>query len=327
MQHPNAPSAAPVLYPLGSAAPPRTPRVRVARHDRPLDEPHGQRPIDWPRALAAVDWTGRDPARGNARVLKAGGKTTVWRADLPRRDGSTLDAVLKVEPRRGLAGLLRAACGLARADQQWEGARRLGLHGIAPAETLAVLDAPGVRTLVLKAVPGPTLLEVLADPAVPVRRQHAVAVEVAEQLRALWRPPRFFCNRDHKPSNIVIAEYPDWPDEPSGGPRPILLDTGGFRVWSTRLADACNDARHDMLASLVLEPLGCGVPPRRTLAMRVLQGVAQDLPRPARHAWVRETWRAVAEAVAAHGDPTPKDNPLAPPRRAWELDPALAPPA
>lgn len=322
MQHPDAPSAAPLLYPLGvnaGSSPPRLRAVRQAPLRRTAD--------DWQRALAAVDWTGRDPARGNARVLKAGRKSTVWRATLVFPGGQTLDAVLKVERRVGMAGILRALLRETRADRQWIGARRLARKNVACNECVAVLDAPGVRTLVLRAVDAPTLLEVLAQESVPTRTQHAIARATAEQLRLMWRRPVFLFNSDHKPSNVLVSAASDT------HAALLLLDTGGIVPWGIRLIDDCEDDRVQMVAALFIEPTGCGVPIRRTLAMRVLRVLQSGATgefrgtRAEQREALRDAWHAVAEAVAAHGDPTPEDNPLAPPRRAWELDPALAPPA
>ena len=76
-----------------------------------------------------------------------------------------------------------------------------------------------------------------------------------------------------------------------------------------------------MLSSLVIEAIGTGRRPRRALMARVLnelvaqrrrdEGYNDPLSKASRHERVRGLWVATAERVAAHGDPTPRTNPLA----------------
>ena len=73
-----------------------------------------------------------------------------------------------------------------------------------------------------------------------------------------------------------------------------------------------------MLAKLLIEAIGCGVPPRRPLRMRALRAYwnalghfkpasATPFTRVARnHAWME-----VAAYITDHGDPTPLVPPLA----------------
>ncbi|HEX8877683.1 MAG TPA: hypothetical protein VF777_13115 [Phycisphaerales bacterium] len=258
-------------------------------------------------------------------VLKAEGNSFVARAEL--------EGVALVIKSRQLGTIRERAKSLLRASRgfrQWRGARRLqraGIpvarpialltqHGVAPAEAAAdARSLPLVHTwprewLLLEEAPGKTLLHHLADRDLSVRDEHALARAVGVQVGAMLRAN--VCNRDHKPSNLIVTF-----DE--GVPIVTLIDTVGIR----RRGNPGEMAR--MLATLLIEPIGVGVPPRSAVAYRVLRDACaawleHTLARPlgaakgdrkALRSMVRSMARRVDQYIRTHGDPTPKVNPLA----------------
>jgi hypothetical protein len=236
-------------------------------------------------------------------MLKSDAGTTVYRATLLGRE-----VVIKSWEVGAPWALLKAAFGASRAHRHWTGAQRLIALDIPTARPLAMARSRGALWLVMEALPGPSLLEELAHPSLSPRRQHALARNIARQLVALTLAGRY--NRDHKPSNIIILD-PETPD-----PCPAIIDTVAIRpLRPWRRADL-----YAMFAALVIEPTGCGHPPRRALMMRVLHEHQRELMRripnllpddpvvrrAARHA----DWMRITGLVLAHGDPSPKVNPL-----------------
>jgi hypothetical protein len=147
----------------------------------------------------------------------------------------------------------------------------------------------------------------MAGGVLSAREEHNLARALARQLVALTLAGRY--NRDHKPSNLIIL------DSGAPDPRPAIIDTVAIkelRPW--RRADL-----YHMFASLVIEPMGCGCPPRRPLMMRVLVEHQRELlrripdllpPDPAtRRAARHMDWMRIAGIVAEHGDPTPRVRP------------------
>lgn len=264
-----------------------------------------------------------DPATGT--VLKAEGHSFVVRVEL---EGMPL-----IVKWRALVGLRDRAKSLLRASRgfrQWRGARRLQRAGIPVAGPIALLTQSGGlepeatiwpkaplpphdwprEWLLLEEAPGKTLLRHLADRDLSVRDEHALARAVGVQVGAMLRAN--VCNRDHKPSNLIVTF-----DE--GVPIVTLIDTVAIR----RRGNPGEMAR--MLATLLIEPIGVGVAPRGTLAYRVLRDACaawleHTLARPlgtakgdkkALRAMVRSMARRVDQYIRTHGDPTPKVNPLA----------------
>ena len=72
----------------------------------------------------------------------------------------------------------------------------------------------------------------------------------------------------------------------------MLIDTAGVRRSSP--------AAHVMLAKTMIELIGIGAAPRRSLCMRALR--AAGMP--------AGTWHTIVRRIEAHGDPTPKVSPL-----------------
>ena len=245
-----------------------------------------------------------------ATTLKEEGGTRVFRTRALGRDVivkrwelSTLDSRLKSLARSG------------RAFRHWRGAQALDAAGIPTARCLALLTdgsrRPPRQYLVMEPLAGPSVLDCLARPLLRPRQEHALARAVARQLVALTLAGRY--NRDHKPSNLIVL------DAQSPEPRPAIIDTVAIhRLRPWRRADL-----YHMFASLVIEPTGCGCPPRRSLMMRVLVEHQRELLRRipdllpddpgARRAARHMDWMRIAGLVAAHGDPTPRVNPLANP--------------
>lgn len=270
-------------------------------------------------ALARFVGTFRPDA---SMVLKAEGNSFVARAEL--------EGVALVVKSRELATIRERAKNLLRASRgfrQWRGARRLQRAGIPVARPIALLTQHGVAQtesaadarahslawprewLLLEEAPGKTLLHHLADRDLSVRDEHALARAVGVQVGAMLRAN--VCNRDHKPSNLIVTL-----DE--GVPIVTLIDTVGIR----RRGNPGEMAR--MLATLLIEPIGVGVPPRSAVAYRVLRDACaawleHTLARPlgaakgdkkALRSMVRSMARRVDQYIRTHGDPTPKVNPL-----------------
>lgn len=251
----------------------------------------------WSAALAALD-----PA--TLTTLKEDASTAVLAGTLLGEP-----VVLKAWRLTAPVARLRAHLGLSRAHRQWHGAALLVRHALPTAAPIALLfdtrDAPPAEWLILPRLTGPTLLDLLAvihaDPrAVPARAQHALARALGEQLHRFSAVGLF--NRDHKPSNLIITT------PPAGEPH--VIDTVAIRP--VRSGDWRPLRR--MLTSLMLEPLGCRVPPRRALRLRVLATLiaAQSpaLPRDLRRQALRGAWQSITRLIEAHGDPTPKVDPL-----------------
>jgi hypothetical protein len=216
----------------------------------------------------------------------------VYRATLHGRN-----VVLKRWILNRLAARFKARAKAGRADRHWRNAAWLEEQGIGTARCLALATEYRKvwprRWLVMEAVPGHSVLEHLAANDLDIRAQHILAAELGKQIASLAECDRR--NRDHKPSNLMVT----WLDE---GPWISIIDA----VAIQRGADP-----ERMLASLMIEPTGCGLRPRRTLAMRVLQSF---LAESASDSSARNRiWHAVADRIAAHGDPRPRVDPLAPP--------------
>lgn len=254
-----------------------------------IDERESPRRSEW---LVALDTS----AAASREVLKRDGPSVVYAAHIARRD-----VVVK---RRSLTAWdrLRAMIGSGRGFDQWRGTRLLqGVTSAARALVLVQIEAD--ELLLLERVPGPTLLEVLAGHAtIAPRRERTLAVDIGLQV-GLIASARLR-NRDHKPSNLIIAD--------SG---PTVIDAVGVRRGGSNTQDI-HAAVAQMLTSLMLEAIGCGCVPRRSLRIRALLGAWSALntagsDRAARRAWVRGMSGAVESRIEAHGDPTPKINPLA----------------
>ncbi|HZW07018.1 MAG TPA: hypothetical protein VFF65_07830 [Phycisphaerales bacterium] len=257
----------------------------------------------WKRVIERGE-RGREGQEGGAEVLKSEGGASV--VALPGEKGAAGLVVKRWE--LGTAGArLKAALKVSRAWRHWKGAERLTAAGVRTAACYAIARSVkrgvAIEWLVMDRLPGKTLLRHMADGDLTVKQEHALAAAVGEMLERLIAHKRF--NRDGKPSNLIVG----WSG--GGAPTVSVIDCVAIRGGATE------GKLVPMLASLVIEPLGCGrgVLPRRGVLMRALRSYyASAERRPGLPAdWVQSRdfmWGEVAEAVRKHGDPRPKVDPL-----------------
>lgn len=230
----------------------------------------------------------------SARVLKveAGSSVVCGRVD-------GLGVVVKSRLLRGARERIGAAVGFSRGLRQWRGAELLRGAGLETADPLVLFRAVGaagpVETLVMEELSGPTLVEVAAGPVGQgggeggVRLGGACGALVGAMLRAGLR------NRDLKASNVIVR--------PDG--TLAQIDTVGV---SRRAGGGGGGGSAEMLMRLVVECVGTGVTPRRSVmwaAVKAACAATGEDP--------RGVWREVRRRLIAHGDPTPKVNPLSGP--------------
>ncbi len=246
-------------------------------------------------------------------VQKQHGGAWVARATLLGRDVAVkCRGVTELWPR------IKCMLGQGKADRHWRGAAILASKRIATARVFVLararIEGRVCELLVMEWLQGPTLLRVMADVhahsgnAPSFREQHAIARAVGRGIAAM----EGLFNRDHKPSNLIVQ------GAGTSSPLVAVIDCEGVRRTSLP-----SSAR--MFSSLVIEPLGCGVLPRRSLMMSALRGWLMEtrlqIERVGKRAeplpweWHRELrtmmWGSVGRYVAHHGDPKPKVNPLA----------------
>ena len=256
------------------------------------------------RGLAAsrrrwTDWLASlTPAQiDSLSVLKDSANVTVYAAIVDHRP-----VVLKVSVLAGLAHKAYAAVGSTRGCRHWRGSRRLHTLGLSTPTCHALVhgrsEGARVEVLVMDRVAGRTLLEHLACPTLPVRAQHRVACALANQCADMARAGVF--NRDHKPSNIVVVKAS------ADDALLAILDTVAVRPLARPGPTA------PPLERLIIEAIGIGATPRRSLIARFLtEWIARSVADPShRPAALRATWATLSARVEAHGNPTPTDNPL-----------------
>jgi hypothetical protein len=259
----------------------------------------GETRAEWAEAIG-----GFDPS--TAQVLKADGDTAVYRAKILGRD-----VVLKRWDLSTRGARAKAMFAASRGHRHWRGAARLARAGIRTARCLVLAfeqrDVPRVW-LAMERLDGHPLLEHMANPDPSVRTQHAIASAAGALVAAFCRTKLH--NRDLKPSNLILLP----------GPAPTLAVVDCVAIRRKHRGELLT-----MLASLVIEPAGCGVMPRAALRARALRACLDGLgpikgpagdPRVLRHVIAARYWMLVARAVTSHGDPRPKVNPLAPPASA-----------
>lgn len=263
-------------------------RIRIIRAHR------GEDAAKWARTLADPQWL------GESSLLKEDGTNTVRRATLLGRE-----TVVKCREVSGAWARVKCALGRGKGDRHWRGAAMLAGKGVKTARVFVLVRARmGGRDrelLIMQWLAGPTLLRVMANVhagaagAPGIRAQHALARAVGRQIAQMGE----LLNRDHKPSNLIIT----------GAAEVAIIDCEGIRR-----ATIPGAAR--MFASLLIEPTGCGVRPRRALMMRTaLAWLETETPdgveREDKRAMLRTIFADVARVIAHHGDPTPRINPLA----------------
>lgn len=249
-----------------------------------------------------------DPAR--VITIKAEGGSAVYAAEL---GGARV--IIKRRELRGLWERLKAVWRASRGHRHWRGAAWLTAHGFRTAKTFAMLvkrrGSELSEWLVMEILPGKSVLQHLADADLTPGEQHSLATTLGRQVARLGLLGRF--NRDHKPSNLIVTRV-DTHDAEVGIIDCVAIQRGRG-----------SQGRYRMLASLLIEPMGCGVTPRATLVARCLDsecrawlsgvlGRALDehvpMERSALRQLKRTTARRVAALIRAHGDPTPAVDPL-----------------
>jgi hypothetical protein len=275
-------------------------------------------PEVWRAALESGAWL------SGATPVKAEGRAWALRARL-----LGMDVLVKAQAltlRRRLQRLASAT----PFHRHWDGARWLERQAIATPRPLCLARGhlagtpgghPGGATLLLVTqwLPGLTLLQWLRDGAGRQAggrvAEEAVGAAAGRLVARILGAGRY--NRDHKPSNLLITRL----DEQ--GCELAVLDCADLRPLRPigLFHAACR-----MMASMVIEPTGCGCAPGNVLCRRALRGYLHAAwtgphpdPRdeePVDPAWehgsARMFWRLTAARVAAHREPRPRTPPSDP---------------
>ncbi len=176
--------------------------------------------------------------------------------------------------------------------------------------TLRLANSPTPHEwLATSFIEGPTLLDALArvrgTPA-EIPLAEAAGRLIASLAKATPTP---LFNRDLKPSNVMLLSewnaHPPTPHPQGPVPKLAIIDPIGVRP-----SKATHDGLARMLASLVIEPIGTGVAPTPHARRAAIAALTQAIPLTKTQA--RELWQSTATLIHAHGDPTPKVNPLTP---------------
>jgi hypothetical protein len=257
----------------------------------------------WARALAEPGWW------ATAEVLKdEPGSSWVRRAMINGRAVAVKCRYLNTSSRR-----IKSMLGCGHGDKHWRGAALLASKKIATARPVVMgtarVDGVLVELLVLNYLSGPTLLEVMDQirrgVGPDVREQHRIAAAAGRLVGAMLAAG--LVNRDHKPSNLVVCA------DARGDAGVAIIDVVGLRSCGRLGFGEAEGER--MFASMWIEPSGLGCPPRRSLWMRAMHGLAGDAAwksrRVERHREVRAFVGAVAGLIAGHGDSRPSVDPLA----------------
>lgn len=245
-----------------------------------------------------LDWAGACAAFEDGLVLKDHHGGTVWRADLLGRH-CVLKCLRLHGPRRWAQSRLHTS----PAWRHWQQARWLRAHGFSTAETWAIVrgtrDGEPVECLIMQHLPGESVLEHMAMLDLPAHAQHHVAEAVARLACRLAHEGRV--NRDAKPSNLIVTSLHET------GAHLAVIDCADLR----RCPRDDEAAVVRMLASAAIEPLGVGFLARRPVLMTAVRTAAETLDPLRVKTMTKHLWRRVEAAVREHGDPTPRDNPLA----------------
>lgn len=277
---------------------PPTQHIRPIRCAREYRYPPGV----WAAAFAGVDWS-------SARCLSEKPGRAVWRVvlDLP---GGPEELVVKVCMHRSIVDSARSVAHLGRLQRQWRGAARLSRKGFGVARGLALLRGrAGGRScdvLVMASAPGVPLIDLMASPgSLGVRTEHEIARLLGE-LVSLLDGERLH-SKDLKPSNILVDLNTE-----DGVPALTIIDS-----------DTVGHRPDHPLLPLVLEPMGVGVLPRRSLLARAVKSWAwhewlnapydtleREIGGRPEHELARRAWAELEVLVEGHGDPTPRHDPL-----------------
>ncbi|MBC7771380.1 MAG: hypothetical protein H7210_02680 [Pyrinomonadaceae bacterium] len=269
-----------------------------------------QRDVDWAAWLAQSPWH-------TSTLLKQDGAS--WVRAVPAPSGSSSEqVVVKCRIDRGFRAGIKRLFRSSRGDRQWRGAQWLIRHGLRTAQPLALLRAniagQPCELLVLERLQGKSVLEHLASNELSIREQHHVARELGRLIAAFSHHGGY--NRDGKPSNLIVIR------DSGEVLRVATIDTVAIRTWDQ------TETVEEMLASLYIEPKGCGTPPRLALRARVIRELINQFQTASstkrgwssRTRWtpeffrrsIRWAWHEADFIVQCHGDPTPKINPINP---------------
>lgn len=245
--------------------------------------------------------------RRSAVLIKHDAHASVWKFVMGDRP-----LILKLRALDTWDKRLKASLHLDQHDRHVRSARKFTASGLKTAAPLffaqGQIGPVPCSILVLEYLSGPTLLESIAQAHsanLPIPDQHAIARAAGTLVADLARAG--LGNRDHKPSNIILVRPPD--TRAGIEPELAVIDLVGIRR-------AVGPDR--MLASMFIEPLGCGVPPRRALMASAIRATLTRLIPPAKSTALsrrfvfRALWKCAAKLVRNHGNPTPKLNPLRP---------------
>lgn len=234
------------------------------------------------------------------------------------------EAVVKLRPLGSPIQRLRFALGLSKHHRQWRGHERLWKAGITTCSALCLarVTAPSESPkslLALELVPGHTLLNHLHEQDLPPSAENRLARRLGRQIAQVALSG--YRNRDCKLSNLIAV------DPTSESPLIAVLDAEGIRRRGLMSAQrACGR----MLFSVAVEPVGLGIPMRRSLAGAVALACARELLREPAHRPASQSARVLAKTLLksaaqrlqAHGDPVPRIDPrvaaagIPPPRAA-----------
>lgn len=229
-----------------------------------------------------------------ASVIKADNRASVFTGD-----AAGYPVVVKTLALDRLRDRIGSRIGATRLWRQARGAEKVRASGVLSASVYAIVrgrDATGqrVEALIIERVHGPTLLRAIADRTIEPRSMNLLLDRVGQGVGALAAAGIY--NRDHKPSNLIVSQ-----DE-SGEPVPVLIDTADIR---RRTTEGFMDR---MLAKLMIEAIGTGVEVTVREQVRMARAAHRES---SETRTLRELVDSVLGIIESHGDPRPKDNPLA----------------
>ncbi|MEL6499109.1 MAG: hypothetical protein AAFZ67_01945 [Planctomycetota bacterium] len=241
----------------------------------------------WKEALAHRPWE-------SGALIKQDGEREVWQVNVL---GSTV--AVKTRPARQWWGRL-VSSDLARHPI---GERYLRRARIPTATNHCLARIGNTEVLASEWLDGPTVLSCLAEVGGDIRT--SLLVESARMIGLL--AIRCLFNRDCKPSNLIMLN--------DDGPIIAMIDVGGVRRkrWIEAKQFYIGCAR--MLDTLVHEPAGVGVP----LSQAEIGAIVVSASDAIREHWSWTETRSNTELmvehhlrllIEAHGDATPKVNPL-----------------
>lgn len=230
----------------------------------------------------------------SARVIKSDDRTTVLAGE-----AAGYPVVVKALALDRAIDRIRSVVRRTRHWRQARGAAAVASAGLRVCHTHAIVrgtDPSGhrVEALIIERVEGPTLLRLASERSVGSGDDRVLLDRLGEDVGKLVRAGRF--NRDHKPSNIIVETQPD------GRPVPVLIDTSDIRRART------NRSLDEMLAKLLIEATGTSVQVPTRDRVRIARAALRCS---GQRRELRDVLASVERIVDAHGDPTPKDDPLA----------------